>query len=150
MQGYPDADPGLKTLWTLAASAPIFRFTYEFPTRDRTVSVEPLHSKLVSDICGPPPLHMKPIQRDAIRSSCSLIQRLSDFCELDITCGLVSEHAGEGRWPEVIVVGRIIPIPTPGCGDYVLPKPAYRVVSRQECRSVLSREREEILPALSQ
>lgn len=139
-----------KTLWTLAASA-LFSAscTPEFPTVTGTVSVEPLHSKLVNDdyllrVRLPPSYETDPTRRYPL-----IVQLDPTFVglhEFDITCGLVSEHAGEGRWPEAIVVGPDYPDPNTRLRDYVLPKPLTESFSGQNVDLFYRVMKEEILP----
>lgn len=123
--------------------------TPELPPITGTVAVETLHSQLVSDdyllrVRLPPGYESDPTRRYPL-----IVQLDPTFVglhEFDITCGLVSEQAAEGRWPEAIVVGPDYPDPNTRLRDYVLPKPLTESFSGQNVDLFYRVMKEEILP----
>jgi hypothetical protein len=66
--------------------------------------------------------------------------------ELDITAGLISEHAADGSWPEAIVVGIDDAGENQRLRDYVLPEPPDPDYSGGNADRFFRAIRDEILP----
>lgn len=142
---------GLCALSVLGLS--ILGCTPDLPSISGQVTVESLHSQLVSDdyllrVRLPPGY-----DSDTTRKYPLIVQLDPTFVGLhqfDITAGLVSEYAAEGRWPEAIVVGPDYADPNTRLRDYVLPKPLTPSFSGQNVDLFYRVLKEEILPYVEQ
>ena len=121
----------------------------EIPAITGTLSEEPFHSQLVEDdyllrIRLPPSYDADPTRRYPL-----IVQLDPTFVGLhqfEITAGLVSTYAQDGRWPEAIVVGPDYPDPFKRERDYPLPKPLTPSFDGKNVDLFYRVLRDEILP----
>lgn len=127
--------------------------TPDLPSISGHVSVEPLHSQIVNDDYLLRVRLPKGYESDTTRTYPLIVQLDPTFVGLhqfDITAGLVSEYAAQGRWPEAIVVGPDYPDPNTRLRDYVLPKPLTASFSGKNVDLFYRVLKEEILPYVEQ